>query len=152
MHIQEIPQPDLTVVRLSTGKNFSMATSYLPILIMLIVATGFAGVVLLLAWLLAPSKPNPSKNSTYECGMPPVGTARDRFSVRFYVVAMLFIIFDLETVFLFPWAVVFRQDALFFFVEMLFFLGILVVGFAYVWRMGVLDWNAPRRREISGEF
>ena len=67
-----------------------MATSYFPILIMLIVAVGFAGVSLILTWLLAPNKPNPSKNSTYECGMPPVGTARDRFSVRFYVVAMLF--------------------------------------------------------------
>ena len=113
---------------------------------MLIVAVGFAGVSLILTWLLAPNKPNPSKNSTYECGMPPVGTARDRFSVRFYVVAMLFIIFDLETVFLFPWAVVFRQEAVFFFLEMLVFLSILMVGFVYVWRMGVLDWNTPRGR------
>ena len=115
---------------------------------MVVVAAGFAGVSLLIAWLLAPDKPDKIKNSTYECGMDPVGTARERFSVRFYVVAMLFIIFDLETVFLFPWAVVFRQQALFFFFEMLIFLGILLVGFVYVWRMGALNWNTPAGREM----
>jgi len=113
---------------------------------MLVVAGGFAAVVLILAWLLGPYKPDQSKNSPYECGVAPVGDARDRYSVRFYVVAMLFIVFDLETVFLYPWAVVFRQQALFFFLEMLVFLGILLVGYVYVWRMGALDWNSPKGR------
>jgi len=121
-----------------------MAASYIPILIMFIVAAGFAAVALGIAWLLGPSKPDRSKDETYECGVAPIGDARDRFSVRFYVVAMLFIVFDLETVFLFPWAVVFRRSSLFFFLEMLVFLAILLVGYIYVWRMGALDWNARR--------
>jgi NADH-quinone oxidoreductase subunit A len=127
-----------------------MATSYFPILIMLVVAGGFAAVALIIAWLLAPSKPDVSKTSTYECGVPPVGTARERYSVRFYLVAMLFIVFDLETVFLFPWAVIFKQQAMFFFLEMLVFLGILLVGYVYVWRMGALDWNRPKGRALWG--
>jgi NADH-quinone oxidoreductase subunit A len=127
-----------------------MATSYFPILIMFVVAGGFAAVALIIAWLLAPSKPDASKTGTYECGVPPVGTARERFSVRFYLVAMLFIVFDLETVFLFPWAVIFKQRAMFFFLEMLVFLGILLVGYVYVWRMGALDWNRPKGRALWG--
>jgi len=115
---------------------------------MFLVAGGFAAVALTIAWIMAPNRPDPSKDSTYECGMAPVGDARDRYSVRFYVVAMLFIIFDLETVFLFPWAVIFRQQAMFFFLEMLVFLGILLVGLIYVWRMGVLDWNTTKGREL----
>lgn len=111
---------------------------------MLIVSAGFAMVSLLIAWILAPSKPDASKTSTYECGVPPVGSARERFSVRFYVVAMLFIVFDLETVFLFPWAVIFKQQTMFFFLEMLVFLGLLLVGYIYVWRMGALDWNTAK--------
>jgi NADH-quinone oxidoreductase subunit A len=127
-----------------------MATGYIPILILLVVAVGFAAVALIIAWLLGPSKPDASKESTYECGMDPVGDARERFSVRFYVVATLFIIFDLETVFLFPWAVIFKSEALFFFFEMLVFLGILLIGYIYVWRMGALDWNRPRGRFMWG--
>jgi NADH-quinone oxidoreductase subunit A len=125
-----------------------MAVNYIPILIMLVVVAGFAGVALLLPWLLGPSKPDASKTSPYECGVPPVGTARERYSVRFYVIAMLFIVFDLETVFLFPWAVIFRRQAVFFFLEMLVFLGILLVGYVYVWRMGALDWNKRRGRTL----
>ena len=127
-----------------------MAASYIPILLMLIVAAGFAAVALGIAWLLGPSKPDPSKDDTYECGVPPIGDARDRFSVRFYVVAMLFIVFDLETVFLFPWAVIFRQAPLFFFLEMLVFLGLLLVGYIYVWRAGALDWNTRRGQSMFG--
>lgn len=123
-----------------------MAIGYIPILILIVVSVGFAVVVLTISWLLAPSKPDASKDSTYECGMDPVGDARDRYSVRFYVVAMLFIIFDVETIFLFPWAVVFKQNATFFFLEMLVFLGFLLVGYVYVWRMGALDWNTKRGR------
>ena len=117
---------------------------------MIVVAGGFAAVALGIAWLMAPHKPDPSKDGTYECGMAPIGDARDRFSVRFYLVAMLFIIFDLETVFLLPWAVVFQAQAMFFFLEMLIFLGILLIGLVYVWRMGALDWNKARGRVLWG--
>jgi NADH-quinone oxidoreductase subunit A len=123
-----------------------MLEGYLPILLMVLVAGAFAAVGLLISWIMGPSKPDASKDSPYECGVPPVGDARERYSIRFYVIAMLFIVFDLETVFLFPWAVIFRQEALFFFLEMVVFLGILLVGYIYVWRMGALDWNAPRAR------
>jgi NADH-quinone oxidoreductase subunit A len=126
-----------------------MATLYVPILVMLILTGGFAAVALVLAWILGPSKPDVSKNAPYECGMPPVGDARERYSVRFYVVAMLFIVFDLETVFLYPWAVIFRQQAMFLFMEMLVFLGILLVGYAYVWRMGALEWGPQRNRLLE---
>ena len=127
-----------------------MAASYLPILVMLIVCAGFSVVALVLAWLLGPAKADRSKDSTYECGMPPVGDARERFSVRFYVVAMLFIVFDLETVFLYPWAVIFRQEPLFYLFEMLVFLGILLVGYIYVWRMGALEWSRQRGQAMFG--
>ena len=95
-----------------------MVRDYLPILVMLILSTGFAGLTLFLSWLLSPRRPDPVKDAPYECGVDPIGDARMRHSVRFYVVAMLFIIFDLETV-----------------------LAILMVGYVYVWRRGALDWN-----------
>ncbi len=125
-----------------------MAAKYVPILIMLVIAGGFAAVALMIAWLLAPAKADASKDSPYECGVPPVGDARERYSVRFYLVAMLFIVFDLETVFLYPWAVVFRSRPRFFFLEMLVFLGLLLVGYVYVWRMGALDWNSARSKKM----
>ena len=121
-----------------------MFADYVPIIIMLVIATGFAAVALTLAWLLAPSRPDASKLSTYECGVEPVGDARERFSVRFYVVAMLFIVFDLETVFMFPWAVVFKKLPMFYFIQMFIFLIVLTVGLVYEWRMGALDWNQTR--------
>jgi NADH-quinone oxidoreductase subunit A len=121
-----------------------MAELYIPILLMILIAGGFAAVALGIAWVMAPARPDRSKDDPYECGMPPVGDARERYSVRFYVVAMLFIVFDLETVFLYPWAVVFKQAPMFFLIEMLVFLGILLVGYVYVWRMGALDWNTRR--------
>ena len=115
---------------------------------MILIAGGFAVVALGIAWIMAPSRRDPSKDAPYECGMPPVGDARDRYSVRFYVVAMLFIVFELETVFLYPWAVVFKQQPMFFLIEMLVFLGILLVGYVYVWRMGALDWNTGKGRAL----
>jgi NADH-quinone oxidoreductase subunit A len=115
---------------------------------MLVIATGFAAVALTISWLLAPSRPDPSKDESYECGVPPVGDARERFSVRFYVVAMLFIVFDLETVFLFPWAVVYKQLPLFYLAQMTIFLAVLTIGLVYEWRMGALDWNTSRGRTI----
>ena len=117
-----------------------MLEGYLPIFIMLLVAAAFAAVALIIAWLLGPSKPDASKDSPYECGMPPVGDARERYSVRFYVVAMLFILFDLETAFLLPWAVVYRRLGMFGLIEMFVFLGILLAGYLYAWRKGAFQW------------
>ena len=88
--------------------------------------------------------------SPYECGMTPVGDARGRFSVKFYLVAMLFILFDIEAVFLYPWAVILRDLKMFGFWEMLVYLGIMLVGFFYVWKKGALDWGKPaaKRGEV----
>jgi NADH-quinone oxidoreductase subunit A len=114
---------------------------YLPILIMFVLSTGFAALTLVLSWLLSPRRPDPVKDAPYECGVDPIGDARMRHSVRFYVVAMLFIIFDLETVFLYPWAVSYRKLGLFGLIEMIVFLAILLVGYVYVWRRGALNWS-----------
>ena len=121
-----------------------MLIDYLPIVILLAVVAGFAVVTLILTHLCGPRKPNPVKLSPYESGVPPVGDARLRFSIKFYLVAMLFIIFDIEVVFLSPWAVVFTDllaQGSFIFVEMVVFLGILALGLLYVWRKGGLEWD-----------
>lgn len=108
---------------------------------MFVLSTGFAALTLVLSWLLSPRRPDPVKDAPYECGVDPIGDARMRHSVRFYVVAMLFIIFDLETVFLYPWAVTYRKLGLFGLMEMVVFLLILMVGYVYVWRRGALNWS-----------
>ncbi len=118
-----------------------MLLDYLPILILAILATAFAGINIVLSFVLGPRKPNPEKLSPYECGIVPVGTARERFSVKFYLVAMLFIVFDMEIVFLYPWAVVFRQLKIFGLIEMGVFLLILLVGYFYIWMKGGLEWE-----------
>jgi NADH-quinone oxidoreductase subunit A len=97
----------------------------------------------LTARMLRPSRPNPEKNSTYECGEPAVGSAWVKFNIRFYVVALIFIIFDVEVVFLYPWATVFKQLGMFALVEVLIFAGILVLGLFYAWAKGDLDWVRP---------
>ncbi len=102
--------------------------------------------------LLAPSRPNPVKNSTYECGEEPEGKAWIQFNIRFYVIALIFLIFDVEVVFLFPWAVVFKELGLFTLVEMGIFLLILIVGLAYVWRKGDLDWVKLRIKNARGRY
>ena len=104
----------------------------------------FVAAGLLVAWLLRPRRPYPGKVAPYECGEEPVGDAWVRFNVRFYVIALIFLVFDVEVVFLLPWALVFRDLGLFGFLEMAVFLGILLVGFAYVWVKGDLDWDKPR--------
>jgi NADH-quinone oxidoreductase subunit A len=96
--------------------------------------------MLVTAWLIHPSRPNAVKSQVYECGIEAVSDARDRYSVRYYLVAMLFVVFDVETVFLFPWAVILDELVVFGLIEMGIFLGILVVGYAYAWRTGALDW------------
>lgn len=123
-----------------------MFHAYLPILITLAFTFALIGVLLGLSWLLSTRRPDRVKDAMYECGIAPVGDARLRHSVRFYVVAMLFIVFDLETVFLYPWAVTFRKLGLFGLVEMVVFLAILMIGLVYVWRRGALDWSGVLER------
>lgn len=114
---------------------------YLPLLfffaIALVIGVGF----ILANWVLAPSNPDPEKTSPYECGFEPFDDARMKFDVRFYLVAILFIIFDLEVAFLFPWAVSLRDLGAFGFWSMMVFLGVLTVGFIYEWRKGALEWE-----------
>lgn len=118
-----------------------MLQNYLPILIFIIfgILVGIVGPTL--GYLLGPKKPNPEKLSAYECGFPAFSDARAPFDVRFYLVAILFIIFDLETAFLVPWAVVFRQLNFFGLAVMAIFLGLLTVGFIYEWKKGALEWE-----------
>ena len=118
-----------------------MLIDYLPIVILLVVINGFALGALVFTHLLGPRRPNHVKLSPYESGIPPIGDARLRFSIKFYLVAMLFIIFDIEATFLIPWAVVFRDLKLFGMIEMFVFIGMLVLGYIYVWRRGAFDWN-----------
>ena len=117
-----------------------MLTSYAAVLAFIVVALGFL-VVNLLAWkVLRPSRFSEEKLTTYECGENPTGSAWVQFNIRFYVFALIFIVFDVEAVFLLPWAVVFRELGMLAFVEGLVFIGILVVALAYVWRKGDLEW------------
>ncbi len=118
-----------------------MLMDYVPILILVGLAALFAGGSIVLSALLGPRRPTPEKLAPYECGVEPVGTARNPFSVKFYLVAMLFIIFDMEIVFLYPWAVVYRQLGVFGLVSMGTFLLVLLVGFFYVWKKGGLEWD-----------
>ena len=117
-----------------------MLDAYIPILLFILVAIGFAIFTLMVSRLVQSSRYNKVKLEPYECGIEPETDARDRYSVRYYLVAMLLVIFDVETVFMFPWAVVMDELLLFGLIEMLIFLFILVVGYVYAWRKGALDW------------
>ncbi len=114
---------------------------YLPLLLHFVIAFGIASAIVVLSWLIGQHKPTRAKLSPYECGVPPVGDARQRFSVKFYLVAMLFILFDVEAVFLYPWAIILRDLRMFGFWEMIVYIGIVLVGLFYVWKKGVLDWG-----------
>lgn len=114
---------------------------YLPILIFIGLAVGIACAMLVASLVIASQKPDPEKLSPYECGFEPFEDARGRFDVRFYLVAILFIIFDLEVAFLFPWAVAFGDVGMFGFWSMIVFLGVLTIGFIYEWRKGALEWE-----------
>ncbi|HEX9779482.1 MAG TPA: NADH-quinone oxidoreductase subunit A [Geopsychrobacteraceae bacterium] len=118
-----------------------MLENYLPILVLICVAVAFAIGSVVLSGLIGMKKPSAVKLAPYECGMPLVGSARERFSVKFYIIAMLFILFDIEAVFLFPWAVMYKRLGVFGFVEMGVFIAILLVGFIYVWKKGALEWE-----------
>ena len=114
---------------------------YLPIIIFLIIALGLSCAFVVINFILSPKKPDPEKLSAYECGFEAFDDARGRFDVRFYLVAILFIIFDLEIAFLFPWAVSLGNIGTLGFVSMMIFLFVLTVGFVYEWKKGALDWD-----------
>ena len=119
---------------------------YLPLLIHFLLAGALATGIVLLSWLIGQRKPTRAKMSPYECGMTPVGDARQRFSVKFYMVAMLFILFDVEAVFLYPWAIILKDlkhmgQGMFGFWEMVVYIAIVLVGYWYIWKKGVLDWG-----------
>lgn len=118
-----------------------MLDAYFPVFVFILIGVGFGFVPVLAGKLLAPYKPDPEKLSPYECGFEAFEDARMKFDVRYYLVAILFILFDLEIAFLFPWAIVLKEIGLFGFLAMMLFLGILVVGFVYEWKKGALDWE-----------
>jgi len=118
----------------------SNLTSYIPIFLFMAIAFLFPIVTLLIAKLIRPSTGGEGKLAPYECGVDPDSDARQRYAIRYYVVAILFVIFDVETVFLFPWAVIVDELALFGLIEMIVFLAILVTGYVYAWKKGALDW------------
>jgi NADH-quinone oxidoreductase subunit A len=131
---------------------------YLPILLMFIVAGGFAVGNVLLSQLVGQRKRTKTKLMPYECGKDPVGSARERFSVKFYLIAMIFILFDIEVIFLVPWAVVYKALAAqgaamrtFVYLEMMIFVGLLFVGYIYVVKKGAFDWGERARREAEAE-
>jgi NADH-quinone oxidoreductase subunit A len=117
-----------------------MPQNYVPIFIFILVVGTLLPITLLLAKLVRPQNPNKAKLMPYECGIDPVDNARGRYTVRFYIIAILFVVFDVETIFLFPWAVKFKAFGLFGLIEMLIFLLILIVGYIWVWRKGALEW------------
>ena len=120
--------------------------SYFPVLVQAVVALGLAVALSTLSVVLGRRMKSPQKDTPYECGIAPTGDAKDRFSVKFYLVAMIFILLDIEAVFLYPWAVVYRKLKMFGFVEMLLFIGLVLVGYFYVWKKGALDWSAAERK------
>jgi len=121
-----------------------MLSDFGIILLYFILGFIFVGIGLVAAAIIRPSHPNPIKNSTYECGEIPIGEPWIRFNVRFYVIALVFLLFDVEVVFLLPWAVVFKSLGWFAFIEMIVFVVILMAGLAYVWGKGDLDWERPK--------
>jgi NADH-quinone oxidoreductase subunit A len=118
-----------------------MMNAYVPLLLLILAAAGLSAVLIAMSSLVGPKKPNPVKQAPYECGMSPIGGARVRFSVKFYLVAMLFILFDVEAIFLYPWAVVHRHLGWFGLIEMAIFVLILVVGYIYIWKRGAFVWD-----------
>ena len=129
---------------MSPDQPTNILYTYIPILVLGTAAAGLAGLMLVLSWVLGPRKPTPQKLATYESGVTPIGSARERFPVKFYLIAMLFILFDIETVFLYPWAVIYRNKPemmLFNLAEMAVFVAILFVGYVYVWRKGAFEWE-----------
>jgi NADH-quinone oxidoreductase subunit A len=115
---------------------------YVPVVFLLATGAVLGATLLGLSALLGPNRTRGAKGAAYECGIIPVTDARNRFDVKFYLIAVLFILFDIEVVFMFPWAVLYRRLGVFGFVEMVVFIGILLVGLVYVWKKGALEWEA----------
>ena len=118
-----------------------MLAEYLPTLLFLIVASGIGIALILIGNFLGPKTPDPEKLAPYECGFNAFEDARMKFDVRYYLIAILFIVFDLEIAFVYPWALVFRELGMFGLIEMGVFMGLLVIGFIYVWKKGALEWE-----------
>jgi NADH-quinone oxidoreductase subunit A len=123
---------------------------YFPVLLQVAIAMAVATLMLGLSYLLGKKVRNRVKDMPYESGIVPIGDARQRFSVKFYLVGMLFILFDIEAIFLYPWAVVYRQLKMFAFVEMLIFIVLILCGFFFIWKKGALDWSYSDRPDESG--
>jgi NADH-quinone oxidoreductase subunit A len=121
------------------GGNYLQA--YAPLLIQFLAAMGLSAAIILLSALVGRHRPTREKEQPYECGIRPTGDAREPFSVHFYLVALVFILFDIEAIFLYPWALVYRELRTFGFVEMLLYIFILLAGYIYLWKKGALDWN-----------
>jgi NADH-quinone oxidoreductase subunit A len=126
-----------------------MISQFGIVLLFFIVGAVLVVVALFVARLLRPHRPSAEKLSTYECGEEPTGDSWVRFNIRFYIIALIFLIFDVEVVFLFPWALIYQKLGTFAFVEMMIFLAILVAGYVYVWVKGDLDWDRPRPKYIN---
>jgi NADH-quinone oxidoreductase subunit A len=125
----------------------SVIEVYFPVLVQALLGLGLAVLLVSLGFLLGKRVKNKVKDTPYECGITPVGSAKGRFSVKFYLVAMLFILFDIEAIFLYPWAVVYRELKLFAFFEMLLFIALVLAGFFYIWKKGVLNWAEEKEKE-----
>jgi NADH-quinone oxidoreductase subunit A len=123
--------------------------TWFPVLIQFVIAIGVAGAMIGLSAVLGRRVKDPVKSSPYESGMKPVGNARERFSVKYYLVAMVFILFDIEAIFLYPWAVIYRQLKLFAFFEMLLFIVLVLCGFFYIWKKGVLSWSTDEEKTAT---
>ncbi|HXJ42870.1 MAG TPA: NADH-quinone oxidoreductase subunit A [Bryobacteraceae bacterium] len=128
----------------------SYSEVYFPVLLQVVIAMAVATLMLGLSYLLGKKVRNRVKDMPYESGIVPTGDARQRFSVKFYLVGMLFILFDIEAIFLYPWAVVYRQLRMFAFVEMLIFIILILCGFFYIWKKGALDWSYSDRPDEGG--
>ena len=118
-----------------------MIDNWLLILLLMVMAVGFGGVSVLLGRLLGPRNPTPEKSAPYECGMPAVGDARERQSIQFYLIAMIFLLFDIEVAFLYPWALALRALGWAGYVQVVLFTLVLVAGYIFVWKKGALDWS-----------
>jgi len=126
----------------------SLPETYWPVLLQAFIAMAVAAGMIGISYILGHKVRNRVKDTPYECGITPTGSARERFSVKFYLVGMLFILFDIEAIFLYPWAVVYRELKMFAFVEMLIFILLVLAGFFYIWKKGALDWSGagqPRK-------
>ncbi len=122
------------------------AETYWPVLLQAVIAMAVAAGMIGISYLLGHKVRNRVKDMPYECGITPTGNARGRFSVKFYLVGMLFILFDIEAIFLYPWAVVYRELKMFAFFEMLIFIALVLAGFFYIWKKGALDWSGEPKR------